>query len=100
MAKKNSSKNKARELPEYDSEFESEEAAEQPRARYEITMAYILNQDDVNGLIRASTEAYIEPITGQSRGDNYTTYTLEEVDALINGVFHPRKSKKKLSAKS
>ena len=94
MSKKNKRKNNTREPLEYDPPFESEEQPEQPRTKYKTVMVYVLDQDEVNSLIEASNSVYVEP-PGPLVNTEYSTYTEEECVALVDGNFHPRKSRKK-----
>jgi hypothetical protein len=92
--KKNKRKSNAREPLEYEIPFEPEEVAEEPRIKYKTTLVYILDQDEVNGLIEASTSQYVEPQTAITP-TNYPTYTAEECTGLMDGYYYPRKTKKK-----
>ena len=94
MAKKNKVKAKSREPLRYDPPFELEETVEKPSQKYRVTLVYLLDQDEVNGLIDASNAQYTEPNRLPSSTD-YPTYSEEECVALINGKYRQRKFKKK-----
>lgn len=93
MSKKQKRKN-TREPLEYDLPFESEEYVEEPRSKYKFTLAYLIDQDEVNALIAASTSPYVEPPSNIVNTE-YSTYTQAEVNALLNNDFAPKNKKKK-----
>ena len=94
MPKKLKRKN-TREPIRYDPPYEPEELpTSDQRPKYRLVLAYLLDQDEVNKLIEASTAQYVEPIVS-TRSSDYETYTEEEVAALLDCTFHPRRSKKK-----
>jgi hypothetical protein len=93
LPKKNKRKTKSRELPEYEPPFESEELEEQPKPKYKIVLVYVLDQDEINRLLEASSAEYVEP-PGPVVDANYATYTEYEADSLVSGNFYPRKKKK------
>jgi len=94
LAKKNKRKSRSEEQFEYDPPFEIEEQMEPPKVKYKQVLAYLIDQDEVNMLVEASYSEYVEP-PGSIVNTNYLTYIEEECVALIDGNFHPRKSKKK-----
>lgn len=94
MAKKSKRKSKEREPLEYEIPFEPEEEVEQPRTYYKTTLAYLIDQDEVNELVKASTAAFVEPQPPNTSTD-HPTYTEEECASLVDGTYMPRKVKKK-----
>ena len=95
MAKKNKRKNKAREPLEYEIPYEPEEVVEQPRTINRATLVYLIDQDEVNMLINASTAEFVEPIPPVEVIHQHS-YTSEEANQLVNGEpIAARKSKKK-----
>jgi hypothetical protein len=92
LSKKQRRKN-TREPARYDPPFESEEQLE-PRTKYKTVMVYMLDQREVNTLIEASTAPYVDPSPLNLNLD-YTSYIMDEVVALIDGQYHPRRKKKK-----
>ena len=91
MAKKKKRSDTREPLDEYDEPYQP---VEKTRIVSRIEMVYILDQDEVNFLINASTAPYVElerpiPNTG------YSTYTEEEAYTLIEGNFYPREPHKK-----
>ena len=94
MAKKNKGRTKSQEQFEYDAPYEAEEAPEQPKQTYKITLVYLIDQEEVNTLISASTAQYVEPEREVVTGD-YPTYSEEECTSLMHGKYPQRKTKKK-----
>ena len=83
MSKKNKNKNRTRE-PEDRYDPPVEEDYEPPRTVYKATLVYLIDQDEVNMLIQASTAEYVEPPV-PVRDEYYTTYEEYEVFQLLNG---------------
>ncbi len=95
MTKKKKRKNRTREpSDDYEVPFELDDEVEQPKIAHKIVLAYLIDQDEVNMLINASTAEYVEP-PGPVTTINQNSYSEDEVFALISGDFHPRKTKKK-----
>jgi hypothetical protein len=94
LAKKNKRTHKSREQFDYDPPYEPEEVVEQPKVKYKTKLVYLIDQDEVNALIDASNAPYVEP-EKPVVNLNYESYSQEEVNDLIDGIYHPRKSKKK-----
>lgn len=51
-------------------------------------MEYLIDRDEVNRLINASFAPWVEPPTPEVN-TNYTTYSREEVEALMNCNYNP-----------
>lgn len=51
-------------------------------------MEYLLDQDEVNELIRASFAPYVEP-NPKEEVIHHVTFSREETLALINGTYDP-----------
>jgi len=82
-------------VEDYENSFEPELYEEEPRVKYKTTLAYLIDQDEVNRLIEASSPTQLDfaPVVVDI---NHPTYTKEDAIALINGYnFEPRKIKKK-----
>lgn len=97
MSKKQKRKS-TREPLKYDPPFEIEEQESEPRPKYKLVLAYLLDQDEVNSLIEASSAPYVEPPPSVPPTE-YNTYTQEEVSALLDSNYVPRKLKKKNNLK-
>lgn len=67
---------------------------EEVRPKYRVTLAYIIDEDEVNELVEASYSAYVELPNATAHHSNYPTYMEEETISLVNGDFRPRKLKK------
>jgi hypothetical protein len=59
-----------------------------------MVLSYLIDQDEVNALVEASTSPYVEPERPPA-DYNYQTYTKGEVAALLAGDFAPVKSNKR-----
>jgi hypothetical protein len=79
---------------DYDSSFEVVDQTEVVKTKYRAVLAYLIDRDEVNSLIEASTCEYID-VPGTVSDADYPTYLEDEVASLIEGGYHPRKLKKK-----
>lgn len=93
MSKKQKRKS-TREPVRYDPPFEVEEQESEPKARYKLVLAYMLDQEEVNALIAASTSPYVEPPPSVLPTE-YSSYSEEEVLGLLDSNYVPRKLKRK-----
>lgn len=59
-----------------------------------VKMEYVLDQDEVNRLIDASFAPYVD-VPKAETFQNYPTFTMEEVNALIKGDYDPTHFKKR-----
>ena len=85
---------KRKEPHQLDLPFDSEDEPVKSSKPYKAVLAYMLDRDEINGLIAASTAPYVDLPVPEVTAD-YATYTPEESTALVIGKFRPRKLKKK-----
>ena len=90
--KRKSSRDPVRYDPPFEFEQDEEPLAKQPK--YKTKLVYLLDQDEVNMLVDASTAEYVDEIPPEFH-INYATYSEEEVLALLDCDYTPRKFKKK-----
>lgn len=69
-------------------EQEESEAVERPK--YRLTLAYLIDQEEVNMLVAASTEEFVDPPESEP-SLNYETYTMMEAVQLVNNDYKPPK---------
>lgn len=81
-------------IDDFDDELESHEESPKQQNKYKIVKAFLLDQEEVNALVEASSSLYVEP-PQKPFSLEYLTYSQEEVLALIKGDYKPRKFKKK-----
>jgi hypothetical protein len=95
LAKKTKRKS-SKEPVRYDTPFEIEEEDYEkspPRTVSSLVMAYILDQNEVNSLIEASEAPYVDAPVDPTFVTQ--TYSEEEVAALMDCNYKPRRYKKK-----
>jgi hypothetical protein len=100
LSKKSKRGKRAKEPLHYDPPFEHEEEELPPKEstpKYRVKMAYLLDQEEVNRLIEASS-APLPEIAQPEPTIHFNSYTEEEVQSLLEGDFKPRKTKKKKSS--
>ena len=92
MANKSKRRNKE---PSENYSPDLDEEVEQPRIKYRMVLMYLIDQDEVNELIAASTAEFVESIQPVEVIHQHS-YSLEEANQLINGEpISTRKLKKK-----
>jgi hypothetical protein len=94
LAKKNRRRTSREPSDDYGPDFDCEQSEKVERPTYKTTVAYLIDQDEVNALLAASTSEHIDPIKVSTAID-YSTYTEEEVNAILACDYQPRKFKKK-----